>query len=111
MESKVLALEQENEKLKKQQDKPIVSDTAIVASPLQPRHSPFRPRDPISAPYNGFMVDACKKIYLDNIGLKAEVEIYEFEAREQYKSRKRAEAKLAQKEASAFFDSFLQQHK
>jgi hypothetical protein len=63
------------------------------------------------APNHAFLAETCKKLYLDNIGLRTEVDIFDLEAREQFRARKRAEGRLAQVEASAMFDSLMQINK
>lgn len=54
-----------------------------------------------NAPDHAFLA----KLYLDQIGLRSEVDIFDLGARDQCRARKRVEARIAQVETSALFDS------
>jgi hypothetical protein len=117
----VLAMQQENEKLKKSRvPAAAVVEPCIQEVPMAPAAAAIVPQkltsqDLVSevklpAPvtiHSDFMTELAKKFYLDNIGLKAEIDIFEHEAREQFTARRRAEAKAQQVEAAALFGLFI----
>lgn len=116
MESKLIALQQENDRLKQkalEEDKTIVPQNKVAMSRPKPdtalvlSHDHNTVSSMAQAPMNGF-AETWKKLYLDNIGLRTEADIFESEAREHFRARKRAEGRLAQAEASAMFDSLMQ---
>lgn len=116
MEKKLQALLEENEKLKHSScavDKPVVSKAVVpMPEPPPPQVRVLDVNTTVltaanNAPLNGSLVQACKSLYLDNINLRSEVDVYEFEAREHFRARKNAEVKLAQAQAAAIFDSLI----
>lgn len=112
LESELLALQQEREKVKLADPEP-----DIVQFPTGPPQIQQSNRLTLSlpdaqgsmyVPHYGNMSELAKKLYLDSIDLKAQIDIHEYEAREQFRARKLAEAKLAQAEALAVFAGLLQ---
>jgi len=117
LQSKLLALQKENELLKQTETVPPPPTEAIVPIEppgnslilLQDRHTTTS--SVTHAPNHAFLAETCKKLYLDNIGLRTEVDIFDLEAREQFRARKRAEGRLAQVEASTIFESIMLMNK
>jgi len=106
--AKLFALAQENERLKISEAKKnvVIVPTVEVPEVSQPVKVPKIPSPKSSlsiVPCSDSLTETCKNLYMDNIGLRTEVDIYEHEAREHYRARKRAEGNLAQAAAAAFF--------